>query len=250
MSRLMRTAAGALALVLSTAVGLLLAEGLLHVLRPPVNYAYMPQTIVVSHFTTSDFLPFALRPNHRAPFRMHEFETTVRTNSLGLRGAEIDRSRERILCLGDSFTFGFGVEEEDAFCAQLEARFGGAYQFVNAGFASGSSPDTAAVWLARHRDALAPRAVLLSVFQNDVDDVDRHLWLDEQGQPVRDRIPARIVEPGTLVTPDGARMRDTRLARFPPWVRDLLKRSYVVALVRDRVLRDASEGATPAPADG
>jgi hypothetical protein len=54
----------------------------------------------------------------------HENVSRVRTNSLGLRGAEIPASksagRERILVLGDSYAFGYGVGDEDTFAAVLE----------------------------------------------------------------------------------------------------------------------------------
>lgn len=47
----------------------------------------------------------------------------VRINSLGFRGGEIDRAPAegvfRILCVGDSFTYGMGVGEEEAWPAAL-----------------------------------------------------------------------------------------------------------------------------------
>lgn len=51
----------------------------------------------------------------------------VTTNSLSFRGrAEYDRvvpaDRVRVLCSGDSFTFGYGVGDEQSWCARLQAR--------------------------------------------------------------------------------------------------------------------------------
>ena len=225
-----------LAVGVSGLVALLLVEAALHALRPPVEYQYAPQTIEVSHFRPSDLLPYELRASHESRFRMLEFDTTVRTNRLGLRDDEVDMGKPRVLCLGDSFTFGFGVEGSETFCAGLERLFDGRYDFVNAGFADGNAPDTYAVWLARHRDALAPRAVLVSVFQNDVGAVAQHHWTGDA--PASGAPPTRIVEPGTIVTPDGAWLRDTAIAQWPAWARSWLKQSYVVALIRDRVLKD------------
>lgn len=230
-----------LAVGVSGLVALLLVEAALHALRPPVEYQYAPQTVEVSHFRPSDLLPYELRASHESRFRMLEFDTTVRTNRLGLRDDEVDMGKPRVLCLGDSFTFGFGVEGPETFCAGLERLFEGRYDFVNAGFADGNAPDTYAVWLARHRDALAPRAVIASVFQNDVGDVARHQWMGEA--PASGALPTQIVEPGTIVTPDGAWLRDTAIAQWPVWARSLLKQSYIVALIRDRVLKDV--GSTP-----
>ena len=49
-------------------------------------------------------------------------------NALGLRGDELPATRDphelRVLCVGDSFTFGGGVETQDAWPAQLQALLG------------------------------------------------------------------------------------------------------------------------------
>src|SRR4030042_5914780 len=51
------------------------------------------------------------------------YKITVRTNSLNIRDREIppkEKNEFRILCLGDSFTFGLGVEVEDTYTRLLE----------------------------------------------------------------------------------------------------------------------------------
>lgn len=56
---------------------------------------------------------------HQQIQRTREF--TVSTNSLGFRNREIsDKHGLRIVCVGDSVTFGWGVEAEDSYPAQLE----------------------------------------------------------------------------------------------------------------------------------
>lgn len=239
-----------LRLVLVTAILAIAVAGLeimLRVARPAVAYQYAPQTIVMEHFAASDDLPFTLKRNFHGRFRMLEFDTAVTTNSLGLRDREVDFSKPRILCLGDSFTFGFGVENDETFCAQLEASFGGRYDVINAGFAGGSSPDAYALWLSRHFDELRPQLIICNVFQNDFTDVQGHVW-----EPDGDTLPRRITKPGSLVTSDGALLRDNRVARLTPALRTLLKESYVVAILRDRWLKDVGEAAaaevtTPPP---
>ena len=54
-----------------------------------------------------------------------EFHVTARINNLGFRGRDVPaarRTRHRIVTLGDSFTFGWGVEVEDSWPRVLEAR--------------------------------------------------------------------------------------------------------------------------------
>ena len=217
-------------------IAVMVLEGALHVLRPAVAYQYAPQHMVVNHFTDSDDLPFELKRNFQGRFRMLEFDTSVSTNSLGLRDREIDFGKPRVLCVGDSFTFGFGVEYEESFCARLEAAFGGRYDFVSAGFADGTSPDTYALWLSRSLSRLQPRLIVCSLFQNDVTEVNGHTW-----EPDGESIPRRIREPGMLVTRDGTLARDNFVSRLPPALRTTIKQSYLIALLRDRLLRDADQ---------
>ena len=52
------------------------------------------------------------------------FDVAIEINAEGFRMREIDRARaagrRRVLVLGDSFTFGHGVEAADTFCSRLE----------------------------------------------------------------------------------------------------------------------------------
>jgi hypothetical protein len=225
---------------LLTVLTLMAMEGFIRIIQPTMNYEYMPQEIYVSHFRPSDLLPFELRPNNRARFKMLEFDTTVTTNSFGLRDNEVDFTKPRILCMGDSFTFGFGVENEETFCASLEKLFHGKYDFVNMGFADGYSPDTYALWLAKYSTILSPHGILVSLFQNDLTDVSANTWLRDGKvmSPGDQRLPDRITKTGLVITEDGAAMRKSILAKFPPVALRWLKQSYLVAFLRDRLLRD------------
>lgn len=64
---------------------------------------------------------FELAPNLNLTFQ----KVPVRTNSCGMRGPEVERpkpaNRFRIAILGDSFTFGWGVKEEESFASRLQA---------------------------------------------------------------------------------------------------------------------------------
>ena len=64
------------------------------------------------------------RPNASGTFRTSDFSTWVQLNSKGLRANEIPYERShkerRILVLGDSFVWGFGVNAEDRFTEALQ----------------------------------------------------------------------------------------------------------------------------------
>ncbi len=61
-------------------------------------------------------------PSRQVPFRERGTSFAVRTNRLGFRGEE--PASGGIVCLGDSTTFGWGVEEEEAWPARLAALLG------------------------------------------------------------------------------------------------------------------------------
>jgi hypothetical protein len=91
---------------------------------------------------------FRPKPNFEETVHRAERVVTWKINSQGLRDSEINYNKQadvyRILGLGDSFTFGFHVEQEETFLHQLEtrlnsniSRFGGIdsqiFQTVNMG---------------------------------------------------------------------------------------------------------------------
>lgn len=227
-------------LTLATCMSLIVAEALLRVINPKMNYSYIPQQIYISHFKPSDLIPSELRPNNRSRFKMLEFDTTVITNSYGLRDNEVDFSKPRILCMGDSFTFGFGVENDEAFCAVLERLFQGKYDFLNGGFAGGFAPDTYALWLSKHLDSLSPQGIVVCLFQNDFSEVSANVWIKNGKvmQPDEPGLPDQITKPGFIITEDGTGIRAGPIAKLPPSIRRLIKRSYLIAFLRDRLLQD------------
>lgn len=94
-------------------------------------------------------------------------------NAAGLRGPLPlePRSQDvpRIVCLGDSHTFGHGVEAQAAWPARLAERLGerGAnVEVLNAGV-DGYDPTQTVVWLQRRILDLEPDLVLLQVHMND-----------------------------------------------------------------------------------
>jgi hypothetical protein len=63
-------------------------------------------------------------PKHEASFRGRDFNVRIRSNSLGFRDTEYQFSHhpgmKRIIVLGDSYTWGWGVEQEEIFCKVAE----------------------------------------------------------------------------------------------------------------------------------
>ncbi len=98
--------------------------------------------------------------------------TDVQTNNLGLRDRDLeDDGATRILALGDSCTWGWGVEQDATYPAVLErllnARGGGRrYRVVNAG-TPGLTSYHGLVYLRERGLALHPSIVIIGYYFND-----------------------------------------------------------------------------------
>jgi len=90
----------------------------------------------------------------------------ARINQLGLRGADSDATRPRILVLGDSFAFGAGVGDDETFSARVDQWFGGSVSVVNGGH-PGYGIFQMAATLRRVGENLRPRLVIVVLWQGD-----------------------------------------------------------------------------------
>lgn len=119
-------------------------------------------------------LGWAYRPGYEARWKYFEYEFNVQINSLGLRGGEIDPDSEgrRSLFVGDSFTFGVGVEEADTFVARTGNLLGGSdkLESINGGRIA-AGPDTYLAYVHRYVDTIKPNLLIACLFpENDFDD--------------------------------------------------------------------------------
>lgn len=108
-------------------------------------------------------------------------QVPIQTNSLGLRGPEVALAKPeslfRILILGDSVTFGWGVRQEDTYASQLAGLLallkpGQRFEVINAGV-SGYGTWQQLLWLQSVGLQLDPDLVVVQVHLNDAAD---NLW--------------------------------------------------------------------------
>jgi lysophospholipase L1-like esterase len=103
----------------------------------------------------------------------HYSKQPVRVNNYGLRGPHIDRptpGRPRVLFVGDSVTFGYGLPEELTYVHLLNGRsIGGSppIEAVNAAIA-GWSARQYRTFLDQYTDALQPDVIVIGVVLNDL----------------------------------------------------------------------------------
>ena len=113
---------------------------------------------------------WAHKPGYTGRFKSFGFDVAIRTNSFGFRGPELSlekpMARQRVVVLGDSFTWGFGVQEDDTFIRQLDRALGSEIGFINLGV-SGYSTDQELLLYQRHGRNYEPDVVALVVASND-----------------------------------------------------------------------------------
>ncbi len=249
-----------LAVLTALAAALVLGEAVVRLIRPEVSYIYRPQRIRADFYADSPHTEFTLRPDYRGRHVSSgvPFDARLTTNSLGWRDTEPD-DRPRILVFGDSFTFGYGLDDGATIPDVLERLAGGGTDFVNLGCAAGRAPDSYAVYL-RHHPELHALPALVLVFGNDLRDIGKNKYVDGAGNEVAFAACAKVSS-DYIVIRDGSRLElvspeDFVRRRLPVPLLAAMKRSYLLGLARDRLAAarrsgdDRPASAPGAPAGG
>lgn len=192
--------------LLVTVLSVLLVEAALRIVwRPP------PKFVGAELSGTDLFVPDAklgwrMTPNIRLDFRWYWGETsTIVTNSFGFRDVEHARERpegvRRVVVLGDSHTFGYGVQADETFTSVARALLPGV-EILNLAETGYNTRQSRAMFLEQGA-AFLPDVVVLAFAQNDVTHQvipsvvavtakeERESWLVRNsylGQFLRDRV--------------------------------------------------------------
>lgn len=213
--KLIRWAINIFLILGSFASTVLVLEGLLvFAVPPPIQWEdpqelYHPDTIL----------------GHRLAPRQHSFTHSfpVTTNSYGFRDREVSIEPSpdilRILCLGDSLTFGDGVAMDATYPKQVEALLNAAkptlrYEVINAGVPSYDTWQEIA-FFAHKGIEFKPDIVLLGFYGNDV-------------VPRPSSVQAFLTKGGTL-------RRQGLGEKIPDRFVHALKRSRLLLLLKDRL---------------
>lgn len=234
-----------LLLAVSTMSALLLAEIIVANLRPQWTERRLLKNSA-GNKRPSDILPFRMCNSCQGRLVRSEFSTRITINSLGLRGKEVDLDRptgHRILVVGDSFTYGWGVEDDETYPVVLERRLAerlgeNSVQVLNAGFAAGYYPDTYYLWLKEFGMRFEPDLIIVGFYVGNDIDHDKafeNVWaeVDEDG------LPTRITTPKVEIV-EGHRVRLVRRLRYRYPV---LRNSHLfqaIATAFDRVSNESS----------
>ncbi|NIM19688.1 MAG: hypothetical protein GTO51_04835 [Candidatus Latescibacteria bacterium] len=122
----------------------------------------------VDFWVYDEQLGWAHKKEARGDFKHRDFSIRVRINSRGLRDSEypLDRTEEkRMLVLGDSFGWGYGVEENEIFCEVIESRHPD-WEIINASV-SGYGTDQQLLYFRDRGIRYMPDVVLLLFTETD-----------------------------------------------------------------------------------
>jgi len=158
----------------ATLIGLLLAEGLVRLLRP------QPLTVPWADKINGVLVP---RPNVRGrEFVPDTYDVTISFNSQRFRGQREYSTQPgngiiRLAMLGDSVTFGNGANDDQTYPSQLESILrerlhqtaaSRVPEVINAGI-GGTGTAEQALWYENWVAQFTPHLVVLNIFCNDVD---------------------------------------------------------------------------------
>ena len=135
------------------------------------------------YFTFDDRLGWELKPGAEGRLASEEFDVAIRINGRGERSdAEVPTERtpgrRRIVVVGDSFTFGHGVEAAEAWPARLQALLPDT-EVVNLAV-TGYGTDQQLLRLEKRGLAYKPDVVILGLFEGNV---FRNLKHEQMGYP-------------------------------------------------------------------
>ena len=155
--------------VMSVLVFFVILEGYFAVFNPQI---YKGAGGCHPFFQYDEMLGWVSKPNAEGIYGMtEEYTTCVKINSKGLRDREYDYKKlggiKRIVVLGDSMTWGVGVEEKEIFTEVLEDNFLKNIQVINMGAACYGN-DQELLFLREEGVKYSPDLVIVAFNVNDL----------------------------------------------------------------------------------
>lgn len=124
-----------------------------------------------SIYESDSYLGWKGKPNVNLEGTFQSKKIKIETNTEGFRDDDFIKFNDtkRIVFLGDSFVWGWGIEKEGRFDELLQSKLGQSWQVFNLGM-NGYSSDQEIILYDQYNSQLAPNVVVLIFFANDLND--------------------------------------------------------------------------------
>lgn len=179
----------------------------------------------------------------------------ISTNSKGMRGArefdyEKPPGKKRVLVLGDSFTFGDEVHDEETYCRRLQEMLGDEYEVINMGM-NGYGHDQMLLWLEEEGLKYRPDLIVLAYALLDLErnvmrfwNYSKPVYRLEEGRLELSNVPVpapREAMLKTLLGPHSLAILRINLELLDSRTEDWQKRKYAVTeAILDEMMRLSS----------
>ena len=225
------------ALFVGIAVALLFAEIILRFARPLKVYEPHRPVGDFSCYQEGTYYWSRLRPNATCTLHSNvgDFsDITIKTNSLGLRDKEIQATKsegiKRILFIGDSFTFGWGVQEDQSYprlTEQILQKNGLPVEVINAGRPS-NSPAGYYLYLINEGLKFDPDIVVVGfdIFNDLSNSAYNEVWSEKDAK----ELPTKVIYSSYYVDSQG-RLREKNIPL--KFAVPILKHSRLFGLLTD-----------------
>jgi hypothetical protein len=165
------------AIFIGLVVGLFIAEILVRLFFPTYVNNFKLNDVLESErgkFTEfNDSLGWVGIKNAEGDFKWIDTEHHVKQNKFGFRGTEYNYERtgkRRILFLGDSFLWGFGLENKDIFTSVIEKNNADSVEIVNMGVSGYGNDQELLLWQKQGYKWRPDDVVLMITLNNDLYD--------------------------------------------------------------------------------
>lgn len=167
----------AITLIVAVALSFVVAETALRLVRPGGQAGLLIKRFAESErgkFTRYDpLLGWVGKPGAEDDFEWPDAKHLVKQNEYGFRGSAYPFGRtakERLVVLGDSFTWGFGVEDDEIFTSIIERETKGRVEVVNLGVSGYGTDQEYLLWRELGHKWKPDRVLLLITFVTDIAD--------------------------------------------------------------------------------
>jgi len=172
---LKKSAINIILLFVSILVFLMIFELFLRLFMPqPLNPLLFPTTERETFGQYDPELGWSLKPDIESPFFSSEYNVLVKQNQYGMRDKvykkENDPKKIRIAVAGDSFAWGFGVENNQTFAKVLEEKLGKNFEVLNFGV-SGYGTDQEFLQFKSRILEFKPDILIITFFPNDIENI-------------------------------------------------------------------------------